>query len=176
MAEASFLQPKDGTNFKSIFFPTQVLTCPEHDQEKLQFYCRSCQRLLCPLCKLRRLHSGHKILPVAHAYQALKVRDPLRPHHHLLQTSFQKNSYKYNTKKKSKRQTKNKHKTTLCYRLLWSAKERKGQFQIGYTEEHLNLIYLRTETGLKSMKKKPLFTLCVCVCVCLLDRRRLVRR
>lgn len=52
----------------------QVLTCPEHDQEKLHFYCRSCQRLLCPLCKLRRVHSGHKILPVAHAYQALKVR------------------------------------------------------------------------------------------------------
>jgi len=51
----------------------QVLTCPEHDQEKLHFYCRSCQRLLCPLCKLRRVHTGHKILPVAHAYQALKV-------------------------------------------------------------------------------------------------------
>ena len=52
----------------------QVLTCPEHDQEKLQFYCRSCQRLLCSLCKLRRVHAGHKILPVTHAYQALKVR------------------------------------------------------------------------------------------------------
>lgn len=51
----------------------QVLTCPEHDQEKLQFYCRSCQRLLCPLCKLRRIHTGHKILPVAQAHQALKV-------------------------------------------------------------------------------------------------------
>ncbi|XP_065326122.1 tripartite motif-containing protein 46-like [Pelmatolapia mariae] len=51
-----------------------VLTCPEHDQEKLQFYCRSCQRLLCPLCKLRRIHTGHKILPVAQAYQALKEK------------------------------------------------------------------------------------------------------
>lgn len=66
-----------------LFFPltcSQILTCPEHDQEKLQFYCRSCQRLLCPLCKLRRIHSGHKILPVAHAYQALKVRVTLQPH------------------------------------------------------------------------------------------------
>lgn len=62
----------------------QVLTCPEHDQEKLQFYCRSCQRLLCPLCKLRRIHSGHKILPVAHAYQALKVRVTLRAHNKAL--------------------------------------------------------------------------------------------
>ena len=51
----------------------QVLTCPEHDQEKLHFYCRTCQRLLCPLCKLRRLHTGHKVLPVVQAYQALKV-------------------------------------------------------------------------------------------------------
>ncbi|TNM93136.1 hypothetical protein fugu_018538 [Takifugu bimaculatus] len=58
----------------TLNFRPKVLTCPEHDQEKLQFYCRSCQRLLCPLCKLRRVHSGHKILPVAHAYQALKEK------------------------------------------------------------------------------------------------------
>ncbi|XP_075868280.1 tripartite motif-containing 46b isoform X2 [Nelusetta ayraudi] len=56
----------------TLNFRPKVLTCPEHDQEKLQFYCRSCQRLLCPLCKLRRIHTGHKILPVVHAYQALK--------------------------------------------------------------------------------------------------------
>ncbi|KAM3596399.1 uncharacterized protein V6R79_013871 [Siganus canaliculatus] len=56
----------------TLNFRPKVLTCPEHEQEKLQFYCRSCQRLLCPLCKLRRIHTGHKILPVAHAYQALK--------------------------------------------------------------------------------------------------------
>uniref|UniRef100_A0A7N8YAS7 Tripartite motif containing 46b n=1 Tax=Mastacembelus armatus TaxID=205130 RepID=A0A7N8YAS7_9TELE len=58
----------------TLNFRPKVLTCPDHDQEKLQFYCRSCQRLLCPLCKLRRIHTGHKILPVAQAYQALKVR------------------------------------------------------------------------------------------------------
>ncbi|XP_072304110.1 tripartite motif-containing 46b isoform X2 [Eucyclogobius newberryi] len=58
----------------TLNFRPKVLTCPEHDQEKLQFYCRSCQRLLCPLCKLRRVHGGHKILPVAQAYQALKEK------------------------------------------------------------------------------------------------------
>uniref|UniRef100_A0A3B5AY08 Tripartite motif-containing protein 46-like n=1 Tax=Stegastes partitus TaxID=144197 RepID=A0A3B5AY08_9TELE len=58
----------------TLNFRPKVLTCPEHDQEKLQFYCRSCQRLLCPLCKLRRIHTGHKILPVAQAYQALKEK------------------------------------------------------------------------------------------------------
>ncbi|KAJ3609289.1 hypothetical protein NHX12_023812 [Muraenolepis orangiensis] len=58
----------------TLNFRPKVLTCPEHDQEKLQFYCRSCQRLLCALCKLRRAHAGHKVLPVAHAYQALKEK------------------------------------------------------------------------------------------------------
>uniref|UniRef100_A0A7N8YHM3 Tripartite motif containing 46b n=1 Tax=Mastacembelus armatus TaxID=205130 RepID=A0A7N8YHM3_9TELE len=58
----------------TLNFRPKVLTCPDHDQEKLQFYCRSCQRLLCPLCKLRRIHTGHKILPVAQAYQALKEK------------------------------------------------------------------------------------------------------
>ncbi|KAK1794702.1 hypothetical protein P4O66_001412 [Electrophorus voltai] len=53
-------------------FRPKVLVCVEHDQERLQFYCRTCQRLLCSLCKLRRLHSGHKVMPVAHAYQTLK--------------------------------------------------------------------------------------------------------
>lgn len=51
----------------------QVLTCTEHEQERLQWYCRNCQRLLCPLCKLRRVHHGHKVLPITQAYQALKV-------------------------------------------------------------------------------------------------------
>uniref|UniRef100_A0A4W4FK79 Tripartite motif containing 46a n=1 Tax=Electrophorus electricus TaxID=8005 RepID=A0A4W4FK79_ELEEL len=54
-------------------FRPKVLVCVEHDQERLQFYCRTCQRLLCSLCKLRRLHSGHKVMPIAHAYQTLKV-------------------------------------------------------------------------------------------------------
>ncbi|XP_056299875.1 tripartite motif-containing protein 46 isoform X1 [Pseudoliparis swirei] len=53
-------------------FRPKVLTCTEHEQERLQWYCRDCQRLLCPLCKLRQVHHGHKVLPMAQAYQALK--------------------------------------------------------------------------------------------------------
>ncbi|XP_040021052.2 tripartite motif-containing protein 46 isoform X1 [Gasterosteus aculeatus] len=53
-------------------FRPKVLTCTEHEQERLQWYCRDCHRLLCPLCKLRRVHHGHKVLPIAQAYQALK--------------------------------------------------------------------------------------------------------
>ncbi|XP_056123724.1 tripartite motif-containing protein 46 isoform X1 [Rhinichthys klamathensis goyatoka] len=55
-------------------FRPKVLVCVEHEQERLQFYCRSCQHLLCPLCKLRRAHSGHKIIPIALAYQTLKEK------------------------------------------------------------------------------------------------------
>uniref|UniRef100_A0A671MGJ4 Tripartite motif-containing protein 46-like n=1 Tax=Sinocyclocheilus anshuiensis TaxID=1608454 RepID=A0A671MGJ4_9TELE len=57
----------------TLNFRPKVLTCPEHDQERLQFYCKSCQMLLCSLCKLRRIHAGHKIAPVTQAYQTLKV-------------------------------------------------------------------------------------------------------
>ncbi|XP_077577865.1 tripartite motif-containing protein 46 [Stigmatopora nigra] len=53
-------------------FRPKVLTCTEHEQERLQWYCCTCRRLLCPLCKLRRAHQGHKVLPVTQAYQALK--------------------------------------------------------------------------------------------------------
>ncbi|XP_072536548.1 tripartite motif-containing protein 46 isoform X2 [Salminus brasiliensis] len=53
-------------------FRPKLLVCVEHEQERLQFYCRSCHRLLCALCKLRRVHSGHKVMPIAQAYQTLK--------------------------------------------------------------------------------------------------------
>ncbi|XP_070991169.1 tripartite motif-containing protein 46-like [Oncorhynchus clarkii lewisi] len=53
-------------------FRPKVLTCLEHEQERLLWYCRSCQRLLCPVCKLHRVHHGHKVAPIAQACQALK--------------------------------------------------------------------------------------------------------
>ncbi|CAG11865.1 unnamed protein product, partial [Tetraodon nigroviridis] len=53
-------------------FRPKVLTCAEHEQERMQWHCHNCQRLLCPLCKLRRVHHGHRVLPIAQAYQDLK--------------------------------------------------------------------------------------------------------
>lgn len=47
--------------------------CPDH-KEEVTHYCKTCQRLVCQLCRVRRTHSGHKITPVLSAYQALKVR------------------------------------------------------------------------------------------------------
>lgn len=41
----------------------------------MQWHCHNCQRLLCPLCKLRRVHHGHRVVPIAQAYQELKVRE-----------------------------------------------------------------------------------------------------
>uniref|UniRef100_A0A3B4BFV2 Uncharacterized protein n=1 Tax=Periophthalmus magnuspinnatus TaxID=409849 RepID=A0A3B4BFV2_9GOBI len=55
-------------------FRPKVLTCTVHEHEKMQWYCRHCQKLLCQYCKLRRVHHGHKVLPIAEAYQALKDR------------------------------------------------------------------------------------------------------
>ncbi|KAJ8336293.1 hypothetical protein SKAU_G00396360 [Synaphobranchus kaupii] len=56
----------------TLNFRPKVLSCPEHDQERLQFFCKCCQRLLCPLCRLRRSHASHKVMPIANAYQTLK--------------------------------------------------------------------------------------------------------
>lgn len=47
--------------------------CPDH-KEEVTHYCKTCQRLVCQLCRVRRTHSGHKITPVVSAFQALKVR------------------------------------------------------------------------------------------------------
>uniref|UniRef100_A0AAV2MCT6 Tripartite motif containing 46a n=1 Tax=Knipowitschia caucasica TaxID=637954 RepID=A0AAV2MCT6_KNICA len=59
-------------------FRPKVLTCTVHEHEKLQWYCRHCQKLLCQYCKLRRVHHGHKVMPIAEAYQALKVSAPYK--------------------------------------------------------------------------------------------------
>lgn len=62
--------------------------CPDH-KEEVTHYCKTCQRLVCQLCRVRRTHGGHKITPVLSAYQALKVRTLPRstrasPHAHPL--------------------------------------------------------------------------------------------
>ena len=58
--------------------------CPDH-KEEVTHYCKTCQRLVCQLCRVRRTHGGHKITPVLSAYQALKVRTlPRSAHTHAL--------------------------------------------------------------------------------------------
>lgn len=67
--------------------------CPDH-KEEVTHYCKTCQRLVCQLCRVRRTHSGHKITPVLSAYQALKVKTPyslspgVNTTTHLLMTCF----------------------------------------------------------------------------------------
>ncbi|XP_029436833.1 tripartite motif-containing protein 46 isoform X2 [Rhinatrema bivittatum] len=55
----------------TLIFRPKALMCPEH-KEEVSHYCKSCQRLVCQLCRVRRTHTGHKITPVVSAYQALK--------------------------------------------------------------------------------------------------------
>ncbi|XP_075466151.1 tripartite motif-containing protein 46 [Ascaphus truei] len=57
----------------TLTFRPKGLTCPDH-KEEVSFYCRTCQRLVCPICRVRRTHSGHKITPVLSAYQALREK------------------------------------------------------------------------------------------------------
>ncbi|XP_062821043.1 tripartite motif-containing protein 46 isoform X1 [Anolis carolinensis] len=57
----------------TLTFRPKGLTCPEH-REEVTHYCRTCQRLVCQLCRVRRTHTGHKITPVATAFQALKEK------------------------------------------------------------------------------------------------------
>lgn len=56
-----------------ITFRTKGLLCPEH-KEEVTHYCKTCQRLVCQLCRVRRAHSSHKISPVLSAYQALREK------------------------------------------------------------------------------------------------------
>ncbi|XP_048213499.1 tripartite motif-containing protein 46 [Perognathus longimembris pacificus] len=55
----------------TLSFRPKGLMCPDH-KEEVTHYCKTCQRLVCQLCRVRRTHSGHKITPVLNAYQALK--------------------------------------------------------------------------------------------------------
>lgn len=55
----------------TLSFRPKGLMCPDH-KEEVTHYCKTCQRLVCQLCRVRRTHSGHKITPVLSAYQALK--------------------------------------------------------------------------------------------------------
>uniref|UniRef100_A0A4X2LTY2 Tripartite motif containing 46 n=1 Tax=Vombatus ursinus TaxID=29139 RepID=A0A4X2LTY2_VOMUR len=57
----------------TLTFRPKGLMCPDH-KEEVSHYCKTCQRLVCQLCRVRRTHSGHKITPVLSAYQALKEK------------------------------------------------------------------------------------------------------
>ncbi|KAM4690183.1 tripartite motif-containing protein 46 [Rhinophrynus dorsalis] len=55
----------------TLTFRPKGLTCPDH-KEEVVFYCKTCQRLVCQICKVRRTHSGHKITPIIATYQGMR--------------------------------------------------------------------------------------------------------
>ncbi|NXL68409.1 TRI46 protein, partial [Chordeiles acutipennis] len=57
----------------TLTFRPKGLMCPEH-KEEVTHYCKTCQRLVCQLCRVRRTHTSHKITPVLSAYQALREK------------------------------------------------------------------------------------------------------
>uniref|UniRef100_A0A8C4WFZ2 Tripartite motif-containing protein 46-like n=1 Tax=Gopherus evgoodei TaxID=1825980 RepID=A0A8C4WFZ2_9SAUR len=57
----------------TLTFRPKGLMCPEH-KEEVTHYCKTCQRLVCQLCRIRRAHASHKVTPVLSAYQALREK------------------------------------------------------------------------------------------------------
>uniref|UniRef100_A0A8C0FXW9 Tripartite motif containing 46 n=1 Tax=Chelonoidis abingdonii TaxID=106734 RepID=A0A8C0FXW9_CHEAB len=57
----------------TLTFRPKGLMCPEH-KEEVTHYCKTCQRLVCQLCRVRRAHASHKVTPVLSAYQALREK------------------------------------------------------------------------------------------------------
>ncbi|XP_041429786.1 tripartite motif-containing protein 46 isoform X2 [Xenopus laevis] len=55
----------------TLTFKPKGLMCPDHKEEVL-LYCKTCQRLVCQICRVRRNHNGHKMTPIVSAYQALR--------------------------------------------------------------------------------------------------------
>uniref|UniRef100_A0A8C4NJR2 Tripartite motif containing 36 n=1 Tax=Eptatretus burgeri TaxID=7764 RepID=A0A8C4NJR2_EPTBU len=56
-------------------FRSKVVTCPDHDGERLSLYCEPCRRPLCPLCRNSGEHSTHRLLSLLNAHRT--IRDKL---------------------------------------------------------------------------------------------------
>uniref|UniRef100_A0A3Q3WGL7 Tripartite motif containing 101 n=1 Tax=Mola mola TaxID=94237 RepID=A0A3Q3WGL7_MOLML len=54
--------------------PGQV-TCSDHEDEKVNIYCVSCQVLTCSLCKVFGAHQSCQVAPMTDVYQQQKVTD-----------------------------------------------------------------------------------------------------
>lgn len=50
------------------------MNCEEHEGEKLNIYCITCQIPTCSLCKVFGAHKSCQVAPVSDVYQQQKVR------------------------------------------------------------------------------------------------------
>lgn len=128
VTEATFLQPKVGSNFESIFFHFVLRFWRVQNTTR-----RSSSSTAGPAsgCSVRSASWGAST-PDIKSCRWLMPTKPWRCESHSgLTITFSKRPSKRMATNKI--QLKSQHKTTLCYRLLRSAKERKSQFQIGFT-------------------------------------------
>ncbi len=53
--------------------PPALFTCTEHEDEKLNIYCLTCQVTSCSLCKVFGAHKNCQVVPLPDVYQQQKV-------------------------------------------------------------------------------------------------------
>lgn len=54
--------------------PPPQATCSDHEGEKLNIYCLTCQLPTCSLCKVFGVHQTCQVIPLVDIYQQQKVR------------------------------------------------------------------------------------------------------
>lgn len=54
----------------------QQLMCEEHEEEKINIYCLSCQAPTCSMCKVFGQHKDCHVAPLSSVYLRQKVRAP----------------------------------------------------------------------------------------------------
>lgn len=57
--------------------PAAQVTCPDHEGEKVNIYCLTCQVPTCSLCKVFGAHQSHQVAPLTDVYQQQKVENTL---------------------------------------------------------------------------------------------------
>ena len=60
---------------QSIFVIEQTLMCEEHEEEKVNIYCVTCQKPTCSLCKVFGEHQNCEVAPMENIYKQQKVID-----------------------------------------------------------------------------------------------------
>ena len=62
----------------------QLLVCEDHEEEKINIYCVSCQTPTCSMCKVFGKHKDCEVAPLSSVYSAQKVKTLTSPHETLL--------------------------------------------------------------------------------------------
>lgn len=60
--------------FRLVAVKPQQLMCDDHEDEKINIYCLSCQTPTCSMCKVFGKHKDCDVAPLDNVYSRKKVR------------------------------------------------------------------------------------------------------